>query len=141
MLFEVLSYERAFESTKDETVLVPLPPAGAKEPILVREGFLMNEEEAVAERLVESQEPVVIWCAGLRTLQMLSNTCLGRANIKMIIDGNPSKRGLLFCGRIIHSPEDLGDFAGKIVVIHASAPERVEFQIRRMGMGNEILIL
>ena len=141
MLFEVSSYEPALETTKGESVLAPFPPDGPLVPVTVREGFLMNGEEAVAQRLVESQEPIVVWCAGLRTLQLLSNTCLGRANIKMIIDGNPSKRGQLFCGRTIHSPKDIGDFAGKIAVIHASCPEQVEFQIRRMGIANEILIL
>jgi hypothetical protein len=141
MLFEVSSYEPAVEATKDESVLAPFPPDGSLVPVTVREGFLMNEEEAVAQRLVDSQEPIVVWCAGLRTLQLLSNTCLGRANIKMIIDGNPSKKGQLFCGHTIHSPEDIGDFAGKIAVIHASCPEQVEFQIRRMGIANEILIL
>jgi len=141
MLFEALSYDTAGEAGRGETQVMPLPPAVAKAPILVREAFLMNEEEAVAKRLVESQEPVAIWCAGLRTLQMLSNTCLGQANIKMIIDGNPSKKGQELCGRVIHSPEDIDGFTGKIVLIHASCPERVELQIRSRGIINEILIL
>ena len=101
----------------------------------------MNEEAVVAERLLESGEPIIVWCAGLRTLQILSNTCLSRANIKMIVDGNPKKRGQSFCGRLIHSPEDIGDFAGKIIVMHSSCPEQVEFAIRRTGITNEILIL
>jgi hypothetical protein len=141
MLFEVLSYNSAGEKEKEVSLLSPIPAGITGTPLLVREAFLMNEEEWVIQQLVNSQEPIVIWCAGLRTLQMLSNTSLGRANIKMIIDGDPSRKGQLFCGRIIHSPEDIGDFNGKIVVIHASSPEQVESQIRRGGIVNEILIL
>jgi hypothetical protein len=141
MLFEVLSYDAAGETEMGKTVLLPSPPDSATPALLVQEAFLMNEEEAMAQKLVESQEPIVIWCAGLRTLQMLSNTCLGRANIKMIIDGNPERKGQLFCGGIIHSPEEIADFTGKIVVIHASSPEQVAMQIRRSGIANEILIL
>ncbi len=141
MLFEVLSYDSATGTGRGTTLISPIPPGNANTPFLVREAFLKNEDETVAQRLVDSQEPIVIWCAGLRTLQMLSNTCLSEANIKMIIDGNPSKKGQLFCERMIHSPEDLGDFAGKIVLIHASCPEQVELQIRRMGIANEIVLL
>jgi hypothetical protein len=141
MLFEVLSYVSATGTGSGTTLISPIPPCNANTPLLVREAFLMNKEESLAQRLVDSQEPIVIWCAGLRTLQMLSNTCLSEANIKMIIDGNPSKKGQLFCERMIQSPEDLGDFAGKIIVIHASCPEQVELQIRRMGIANEIVLL
>ena len=108
---------------------------------MVREAFLSNEENNVAQRLADSQEPIIIWCAGLRTLQMLSNTALGKANIEMIIDSNPEKKGQLFCGKIVQSPEDIGDFSGKIVIIHASSPEQVEFQIRQLGIQNESILL
>jgi hypothetical protein len=141
MLFQVVSYETVAGPPNDETTLEPYPPAGSRVPLLVREGFLAAEEEAVAERLVESQEPIIVWCAGLRTLQLLSNTRLGRANIKMIIDGNPSKKGQRFCGYTIHSPEDIDGFTGKIVLLHASSPEQVAMEIRRLGIANEILIL
>jgi hypothetical protein len=141
MLFEVLSYESAGDMENGTVHLMPSPPDGAAFPILAREAFLTHTQETVAQRLVESQEPLVIWCAGLRTLQMLSSTCLRQANIQMIIDGNPSKKGQLLCGRVIHSPEDIGDFTGKIIVIHASCPEQVELQIRKMGIMNEVLML
>lgn len=141
MLFEVLSYNDTDTTKEIKSLLVPFPPDSVNFPVMVQEAFLMDEEENVLSRLVVSQEPIVIWCAGLKTLQMLSNTCLGKANIKMIIDGNHSKKGQLFCGRIIYSPDDLGKFSGIIVVIHSSCPEQVAFQIRRMGINNEILML
>ena len=141
ILFEVMAYQSFETKGNAEKMLYPIPPDNTHTPLLVREAFLLDEEEAVAEKLFESQEPIVIWCAGLKTLQMLSNTCLRQANIKMIIDGNPSKKGQLFCGRMIHAPEDIGDFTGKIVVIHASSPEQVAMQIRHMGIKNEVITL
>ena len=141
MLFEVLSYQSAAGTELVKEHLTPWPPENGSVPILAREAFLIDGEETVAQRLVDSQEPLIIWCAGLRTLQMLSTTSLSQANIQMIIDGNQSKKGQLLCGKEIHSPEDIDGFSGKIVVIHASCPEQVELQIRQRGIMNEILIL
>jgi molybdenum cofactor biosynthesis enzyme MoaA len=141
MLFEVLSYQSAGETGAVDMQVVPTPPETTAASIIAKEAFLTDEEDSVAQRLVDSHEPLVIWCAGLRTVQILSSTCLGQANIKMIIDSNTSKKGQLLCGRVIHEPEDINGFTGKIVVIHASCPEQVESQIRQMGITNEILIL
>jgi len=141
MLFEVLFQEPTGVAEGANPRISPVPPAEVTPSLLVREAFLAEDEDLVARRLVESQEPIVIWCAGLRTLQLLSNTSLGQANIRMIIDGNPGRQGQPFCGWTIQAPADLRDFAGKILVIHASCPERVEQQLRRDGITNEILIL
>ena len=141
MLLEVLSHVRENVDGMPMGVISPHPPEITTAPVVVREAFLVNEEESIARNLAESGEPVVIWCAGLKTLQMLSNTSLGKANIKMIIDGDPARKGEIFCGYPLSSPADLGDFQGKIIVMHASSPERVEFQIRQMGISNEIIII
>ena len=144
MLFEVLSCSplgAAGAEVYPVACISPVPPPAGTASLLVREAFLMEEEEAVSRRLADSQEPVAIWCAGLRALQLISNTCLGQANIRMIIDGDPARRGQAFCGRVIQGPGDLGDFSGTIVVTHASSPERVEMQIRELGIANDIVIV
>jgi len=141
ILFEVLACT-LFEGNEMVTdQITPNPPGCNTQSLMVREAFLLNEENSVVRRFVATQEHLVIWCAGLRTLQMLSNTCLGQANIKMVIDGDPAKTGQMFCGYRISSPGDLGDYEGKIVVIHASCPEQVEAQIRCLGISNEVIIL
>jgi len=141
ILFEVLSFTPSCKAGHTAKEIEPLPPADRSQPVLIREAFLDYEEDTFARLLVESQEPIVIWCAGLRALQLLSNTCLGQANIEMIIDGNPEKKGQHFCGKTICSPNEINSFTGKIIVTHASSPEQVEFQIRRLGVTNEIMIL
>jgi hypothetical protein len=141
MLFEVLSCITVRSAAYPERIIAPTPPLGDTPSLLVREAFLPEDEDAISQRLVDSQEPVTIWCAGLRALQLISNTCLGQANIMMIIDEDLAKKGQPFCGRIIHSPDDLGDFTGKIVVTHSSCPELVEKQIRNLGITNDIVIV
>ena len=141
MLFEVFSISTVGSADQVEHLISPAPPQGDMPQLLVREAFLSEDEDAVSRRLVDSQEPVIIWCAGLRALQLISNTCLGQANIKMIIDGDPARKGQVFCGRIIQAPGDLGDFSGKIIVTHASSPEQVERQIRQLGIANDIVIV
>ena len=143
VLFEVISFRSGANEGGGESRLALSPLEGAEASMLVREAYFAgNEGEHPAiGPLVASQEPIVIWCAGFKTLKMLSTTSLGQANIKMIIDMDPLKTGQLFCGRVVYAAEAIGDFSGKIVVINASCPERVELDIRKMGIANEILVL
>lgn len=141
LLLEVISFEPSDSTIKPiRSELSPHPFFGCSEGIVVRES-IFKDERHVIEQLVASHVPLVIWCAGLRTLQLLSNTSLGSANITMIIDGNHARRGEEFCGHTISSPEDIAGFDGKIVIIHSSFPEKVEQQIRLLGIKNEICIL
>ena len=93
ILFEVIDFASLDEVETIQTTISPRMPVNINNLTMVKEAFLSNEEESIAQRLADAQEPIIIWCAGLRTLQMLSNTDLGRANIKMIIDRNPEKKG------------------------------------------------
>jgi hypothetical protein len=141
VLFQFMNDPAVGAGGLHQVCVAPEPPENIDEPILVREAFLKHTESAMARSLAKSREPIVVWCAGLRALHLLSNTCLGQANILMIIDANPRRAGEEFCGRTIHSPQDLGGFTGKIVVAHASSPEHVALQIRGMGVRNEIVIV
>lgn len=141
MLFEVMSFVPVPEAEYTIQSIEPSPPADWSASTLIREAFLMGDAESIARRLVESQEPIALWCAGLRTMQLLSSTCLSRANIRMIIDGDSQKQGQLFFGKTVQSPAEIEGFSGKILVLHSSCPEQVELQIRNMGISNDILIL
>jgi hypothetical protein len=98
-------------------------------------------EEAIVERLVKSREPIAIWCAGLRTLQVFAKTRLSEANIKMIIDGDPQKYGQKFCGYTVRKPDDVASFDGTIVIMHASSPEKIKKHICSLGVANRIIIV
>jgi hypothetical protein len=115
------------------------PPADG-ERWLAREGFLLDEQ-AVAARIANSGRPISIWCAGFHARRLLTTTPLSSADVRFVIDRDSSRQGEPFCGHRIQPPEALAGFQGSIVVAHASYPERVEQQIRALGIPNEVLIL
>ncbi|WP_230976231.1 radical SAM protein [Pseudothauera nasutitermitis] len=106
----------------------------------VRESADSSGVERIAAHFAASQEPLIIWCAGLKTLQALSDTRLAEANISMIVDSDAHKHGQSICGHVVQSTERVLECDHPILILHASEPRRIEQQIRTMGIENELLI-
>eukprot|EP00831_Metopus_contortus_P043750 TRINITY_DN3510_c0_g1_i1.p1 TRINITY_DN3510_c0_g1~~TRINITY_DN3510_c0_g1_i1.p1 ORF type:complete len:202 (+),score=38.68 TRINITY_DN3510_c0_g1_i1:27-608(+) len=140
-VFEILSYSKLDIETKAEKIIQPDPrDVNDIEAEIIYESIVGCSDDIIADHFADSQEPLVLWCAGLRTLQMLTKTRLSEANIKMIIDSSPSKQGQIFCGHEVHKPEDLNGYDGKILLLHASCPEKIKEQIQKSGIRNEIIV-
>ncbi len=138
-LFEVTDYSRSECACPANKIVVDVRDANGPRRC-VREATDSSALERIAEHFADSQQPLILWCAGLKTLQALSDTRLLQANIAMIIDGAPDKQGKTLCGHTIRPPEAARDLVCPILVLHASAPEAVEQELRRAGYRNEILI-
>lgn len=108
-------------------------------PILIRESVVDADMNRLVSHFVNSGEELVIWCAGIKTLEVLSETELSQARIRAIVDSDTKRQGQEICGIRIVAPEEIRSYCGKILVLHASTPERVEVAIRRLGFDNEVL--
>lgn len=59
------------------------------------------------ERLVQTQEPVLVWGAGTVTRRLLASTMLAQVNIIAFVDANPALQEGLLAGRPVLNPAGL----------------------------------
>jgi len=139
VLLEVLESRTLEGQGASELTLDLEVPAGVCLTNFAWERVLLHEVDRGLQAMVRSREPVAVWCAGARTLSLLEGTCLGQLDIRMVIDR--ARAGSEVGGLPVSAPEAIRDFRGVILVAHATAPYRIEQDIRNMGIHNMIHIL
>lgn len=72
-----------------------------------RSGREIEEVREKIDRLVGSQEEVVVWGVGSLTARLLATTGLKNANIVRFVDSNPGLHGRRLLGKEIQSPDSL----------------------------------
>jgi len=137
---EVIDYvAEEFHAPLDEIIL-PSTPSVSGQHREVRESADGSGVEHIAAHFADSREPLIIWCAGLKTLQALSDTRLAEAEISLIIDSDTRKHGQSILGHVIHPPGKAIGHDHPILILHASEPRQIARQIRALGIMNDIII-
>jgi len=93
------------------------------------------------ERMVSSQEEVVVYGAGNYTYSMLSDTILKNCNIIAFVDGNGNKQGMRLMGLPVYNPIFLLDFTGTIIVSVAFEPQSIIQHMSEMGLKNKTHVI
>ena len=95
------------------------------------------------EKLVMTQEEIVVWGAGAYALRLYKTSLLSECNIISFIDNDPKKRGAEFDTKVkIHLPKDiLPIFKGTIVVCSAVYNNEIIKEIDEMMIGNRVIVL
>jgi SAM-dependent methyltransferase len=95
------------------------------------------------EKLVKTQEEIVVWGAGAYALRLYKTSSLKRCNIISFIDNDHKKQGRRFDAKIkIQSPKDaLSDFKGTVVVCSAVYNNEIVKEIEGMAINNRIVVL
>lgn len=88
----------------------------------------------------EYKRPVYIWGTGAYTMWLLTNTLVGKLNIKAFIDNNPTRVGKELDGKRIISPDEIEPDI-PIIVCVMKCPEKVADQIERSGITNPYYLL
>jgi SAM-dependent methyltransferase len=97
---------------------------------------------SVIERLVRSQEPVLIWGAGTLTRRLLESTRLSEANIVAFVDSNPGIQGRRLAGRDIISPAQIAGRRETIVVCSKAFEREIIETIRnQLRLPNKVITL
>lgn len=93
--------------------------------------------------LLKTGEQIIVWGAGNFTSRLIPTTGLGKCNIKMFVDNDRNKQGMRILGKTVFPPEALLTEKDPltIVVVVAVFPDQVLSQIKRMGLGNRIVVL
>lgn len=84
----------------------------------------------VIERLVGTQEPVLVWGAGTLTRRLLAATPLGLANIVAFVDSSPHLQGADLVGRKIMPPTQLAGHSERILICSVAFEREIVHTIR-----------
>ena len=132
------------------TPLLPLPSDlsidGETGPALVRYLAQCRAADAalisVVERLVQSQEPILVWGAGTLTRRLLATTNLGRANIAAFIDSNVGLQGHSLAGRAVLSPAQIAGRGEAILIGSTAFAREIVHMIRsQLRLPNRVILL
>lgn len=97
---------------------------------------------SVIDKLVRSQEPIVIWGAGTLTRRLLATTVLGQAAIAGFVDSNTALQGRSLAGRAILAPAALAGRSETIVIASRAFAKEITETIRgKLGMKNPMIAL
>ena len=118
----------------------------ATAPALERYLALCREQDgklyAIIERLVRSQEPILVWGGGTLTRRLLASTRLAEANIVAFVDSNPGVQGRRLADRDTLSPAQIGGRRETIVVCSKAFEREIVRMIRdRLHLANPVILL
>lgn len=101
-----------------------------------------NNLNATIEKLIEKDDPIIVWGTGAQTLRLLATTQLNRADIKAFVDSNPKYQGKNLNGRPIVSPAMLKERKEAILISTRAYQNEIEKQIREeLKIGNDVIKL
>ena len=97
---------------------------------------------AVIERLVRSQEPILVWGGGTLTRRLLATSRLAEANIVGFVDSNPNIQGHRLAGRDIFSPTQIAGRNETIMVCSKAFEREIVRMIRdELRLPNQVILL
>jgi len=103
---------------------------------------VLNHPRSVIDRLVETQQEILVWGAGLHTQRILGCTDFGRANIRAFVDLNPQYEGEMLLGKPIVVPHVVEELPLLPIVISS---RRLQGEIKRWiqtsGLKNPLVLL
>jgi len=103
---------------------------------------ILDGYDAVLGEVLGQNETVIVWGAGALTLRLLAETCLGTANIRFFVDGNPMQQGKALGGVPIVAPAAVAGHDEPIVIASTIHQAAIARRIREdLGLANELVKL
>ncbi|HIE88244.1 MAG TPA: class I SAM-dependent methyltransferase [Gammaproteobacteria bacterium] len=100
----------------------------------------MEKHYEEINKLIESQEEIIVWGTGSLTQRMYSMANLSECNIRMYVDNNKQKVGTTFGGRQIGSPTEI-DVDCPILILSVYDSNTIVQQIHDMKLKNKTITL
>ena len=109
---------------------------------IARSQAMLDGYNAELQKVLDRGPGVIVWGAGQLTLRLLAETCLGRANIRFFVDGNPMQQGKRLLGVPILSPAEIAGHDEPIVIASTIHQAGIARRIREeLGLTNELVKL
>ena len=103
------------------------------------EDFILKQK---IEKIVESEQPIIIWGTGAQLLRLLETTKIGMSKIVAYVDSNPKYLGKTLRGVMIICPEALQGMTEAILISSRGFQSEIIKQIRiKLKLNNEIITL
>ena len=100
----------------------------------------LERQHPEIEKLIKTQEEVIIWGTGSLAQRLYTMANLGKCNIRMYVDNNKNKIGNTFGGKHIYHPDNIKT-NNKIFILSVYFTDEITNQIRDMGLKNEVIVL
>jgi len=103
---------------------------------------MLNHPRSVIDRLVETQQEILVWGAGLHTQLILGCTDFGKANIRAFVDSNPQLWEGMLLGKPIIAPQVVAELPPLPIVISSRRlQDEIKRQIQTSGLKNTLVLL
>lgn len=113
----------------------------AMERYLQRCRQLLESEEASIMKLVQSQEPLIVWGTGTLCQRLLAQGQLREANISFFVDSNIHYQGKQLAGLPIISPQEICSQDAILITSWSFQEEITETIRKKLGLKNRIITL
>lgn len=115
----------------------------AKESFLkfVEQSINNNENDKIIQKLVENQDPIIIWGVGQYTMRLLANSALSKCNIKGFIDSDSNKQGKKILNHHIFHPDFLENKNISVVICSALHYSEIIKRIEKMNAQIKVFIM
>ncbi|MGA7567826.1 MAG: class I SAM-dependent methyltransferase [Terriglobales bacterium] len=103
-----------------------------------------DQMEAIDRQLtaqIAETPRVILWGAGQFAMKLLSLPCMARTQVRAVVDNNPVLRGKTLAGAAVVGAEEIRGTREPIIVATLLHAEEISAQIRRLGLGNPVLLL
>jgi len=103
---------------------------------------LLRHPIGVIDRLVETQQEILVWGAGLHTQRLLGCTDFGKTNIRFFVDSNPQLQGQQLLGKPIVAPAAIGRSPNLPILISSRrTQDEIKRHIEASGLKNPVILL
>lgn len=95
----------------------------------------------IIDRLIETQEEIVVWGAGNYTSRLLAGSGLDKCNIVMFVDNDKHKHGAIIRGKTVYPPDAIHEMkkTSSILIGAGVFYDEIVAEIRSMGLDNKII--
>jgi len=102
-----------------------------------------TEINSAINRLIETNEEIIIWGAGNFTSRLLANTMLNKCNIVMIVDNDKHKQGTVISGRTVKHPSAIFQMEKMSTILIGATVfcDEIVSEIKGMGLNNKLMTL
>ena len=100
-----------------------------------------NMNLSIINKVINSNEEVVIWGTGAYVMDLLANYDLNKCNILYYVDNNLMKQGRLFNGKMVKSPNKQTLEGKKILICSMLYANEIKEQIDKMKIDCKVEII